>query len=60
MILFSFSELSEYVDAVKGFFSSVYDFIVFGFNLLPSPFNTIALSFVTIIIAIVIVKTIRG
>ena len=61
MILsFSFTQLGDYVNAVIGFFASIWDFIEFAFNLLPEPFKTISLSFMTIIIAIIIVKTIRG
>jgi len=60
MLLFSFTQLSDYVDSVKTFFANIYNWITFAFNLLPAPFNVIALSFVSIIIAIAIVKMIRG
>ena len=61
MILdWSFTQLSDYVDAVKSFFANLYNWLTFAFNLLPPPFNAIALSFVAIIIAIAVVKVIRG
>lgn len=60
MILFEFSDLQTYIDQVKDFFTNVYNIFMIAFGFLPSPFDKIALGFCVVIIAIIIIKVIRG
>lgn len=60
MILFELKDINDYIDSVKDVFDNITSTINMAFNFLPSPFNTIALSFVGIIIAIIVTKFIRG
>lgn len=60
MILFIFEDIANYIEAIKNFFASIYDLIMIAFSFLPEPLDKIAISFVVIFIAVLIVKIIRG
>lgn len=60
MILFEFSDLNTYIEQIKNFFTNIYNVFMIAFGFLPSPFDKIALGFCVIIIALLIIKVIRG
>lgn len=60
MLLFEFSDLQNYIDNIKNFFTNIYNIFMLVFGILPSPFDKIALGFCVVIIAILIIKVIRG
>lgn len=59
MVLFEFSDIADYYTAVKNFLGGLYDYIIGSFNVLPQPFSTMALSFVLVIMAIIILKILK-
>lgn len=59
MVLFEFSDIADYYAAVKSFLGGLYDYIINSFNVLPQPFSTMAISFVLVIMAIIILKILK-
>lgn len=60
MILFEFSDINTYIEQIKNFFTNIYNVFMIAFGFLPSPFDKIALGFCVVIIALLIIKVIRG
>lgn len=60
MVLFEFKDLQTYINQVKDFFTNIYNLLMMVFGFLPEPFDKIALGFCVIIIAILIIKVLRG
>lgn len=60
MVLFEFHDILTYVGQIKDFFTNIYNVLMIVFGFLPSPFDKIALGFCVVIIALLIVKVIRG
>lgn len=58
MVLFDFGDISEYINVVKDFFTNIYDLFMIVLGFLPEPFNKIALGFVVVLIAVIIIKII--
>lgn len=59
MVLFEFSDIADYYNAVKSFLGGLYNYVVSSFNVLPQPFSTMAISFVLVIMAIIILKILK-
>lgn len=54
------SELGEYVGKIKNVILDFKDILITFVNLMPSPFKEILLTFIVILIAIMVYRTIKG
>lgn len=59
MVLFDFTDISDYYNAVKGFLTNIYTLITTVFNFLPNELRLMAGAFVVIIMAIIILKILK-